>query len=386
MVLLDESASSVESTSVGGRLGFFEKYRQSQQEALVKRAQKVRLKLANVALFAQQFSAMLHSGLPLSHALDTIATEMDDKMFKIILTKIKENIFSGSSFSEAVKVFPKAFPPLFLSMIEAGEVSGSLPDAMRTVAAYFDASVKLTKKLKSALTYPIAVVTMSVLLVGALMIWVIPVFAEMFSGFGAKLPLPTQLLIDFSNLLKNNIFYILIALVGGGFLLKSFLTTQKGRAFLDAFLRYVPLFGMLIRKTNVARFCRTYSVLLASGVPILKAIDICTNVANSFYLHMACSTIKKGIQEGKQLSTLMEGIDYFPRIVSNMTRAGEQAGNVEEMIKNVAVLYENDVNNMVSAMTSLIEPMLVCFLGVVIGGIVVAMFMPIFQLSSLVGR
>ena len=149
-------------------------------------------------------------------------------------------------------------------------------------------------------------------------------------------------------------------------------------------MSYLPLFGTLIKKTNIARFCRTYAVLLASGVPILKAIDICTNVAGSFYLSLACASIKKGIQEGKQLSTLMENISYFPPIVRNMTKAGEQAGNVESMIRNVAVLYENDVNNLVGAMTSLLEPFIMCFLGIVIGVIVIAMFLPIFQLSSLV--
>ena len=165
---------------------------------------------------------------------------------------------------------------------------------------------------------------------------------------------------------------------------KKFFLSPKGAEMFDVGLRYVPLFGTLVQKTNIARFCRTYSVLLANGVPILKAIDICTNVANSFFLTRACEKIKKGIQAGQQLSSLMETIPYFPKIVCNMTKAGEQSGNVEKMIKNVAGLYENDVNNMVSAMTSLLEPFIICFLGVVIGVIVVAMFLPIFQLSSLV--
>ena len=344
----------------------------------------VRIKLAKVTIFVKQLASMLKAGLPLSHAIDTIANEMEDRAFKGVLIQIKEKIFSGTSFSEAIKAYPRAFPSLFLSMVEAGEVSGSLPDAMDTVALYFEASLALTKKVKSALTYPIAMISMSFLLVSALMIWVVPVFSEMFSGFGASLPLPTQILIDVSNLLKNNLLLLLatgIVLVYGS---KVFLGTARGREFLDAFLRYVPLFGMLIRKTNIARFCKTYSVLLSSGVPIIRAIEICTNVANSFYLNVACTKIKKGIQEGRQLSSIMEGIDYFPKIVSNMTKAGEQSGNVEEMIKSVATLYENDVNNIVTALTSLIEPALVCFMGVVIGGIVIAMFMPIFQLSSLV--
>lgn len=386
MVLLDESASSNSSSSASKASSIIEKLKQGQQQANVKRAYKAKLKLADVAIFAQQLSSMLNAGLSLSHALEAIGNEMDNRVFKIIILKIRESIFAGASFSESVKAFPRAFPPLFLSMIEAGEVSGSLPEAMKTVSTYFDASVKLTKKLKSALTYPVAVITMSIGLVSALLVFVIPVFAEMFSGFGAKLPLPTQILIDLSEFLKAYILYVLIGVGGFGYLAFKFSKTSKGSAMMDATLRFVPIFGNLIQKTNIARFCRTYSVLLASGVPIIKTIEICTNVANSFYLRLACSKIKAGIQEGKQLSVLLEEVSYFPRIVVTMAKAGEQAGNVEEMIKNVADLYETDVNNMVAAMTSLIEPLLVCFLGIVIGGIVIAMFMPIFQLSSVVSQ
>lgn len=348
------------------------------------RVKKVRVKLDLLALFSEQLSSMLKAGLPLSHALDTIVAEIKNKDFHYILMQIKESIFAGESFSSSLKRYPYAFPPLFYNMVEAGEVSGSLPDAMNTVAEYLNASLKLTKKFKSALTYPIVIITMSSLLVMGLMIWVVPVFGEMFSGFGANLPWLTQKLIDVSDFLKSNVLWIIIACAIGYIMGKKFFLSPKGAEIIDISLRYVPLFGTLVRKTNIARFCRTYSVLLANGVPILKAIDICTNVANSFFLTKACEKIKKGIQAGQQLSSLMETIPYFPKIVCNMTKAGEQSGNVEKMIKNVAGLYENDVNNMVAAMTSLLEPFIICFLGVVIGLIVVAMFLPIFQLSSLV--
>lgn len=349
-----------------------------------RRAKKVHIKLDLLAMFSEQLSSMLKAGLPLSHALDTIVSEVTNKDFYYILSQIKESIFAGESFSSSLRCYPYAFPPLFHNMVEAGEVSGSLPDAMNTVAEYLNASLKLTKKFKSALTYPTVIISMSFLLVMGLMIWVVPVFGEMFSGFGAKLPWLTQKLIDVSDFLKNNVFWIIIACVIGYAIGKKFFLSPKGAEMIDIGLRYVPLFGTLVRKTNIARFCRTYSVLLANGVPILKAIDICTNVANSFFLTKACEKIKKGIQSGQQLSSLMETIPYFPKIVCNMTKAGEQSGNVEKMIKNVAGLYENDVNNMVAAMTSLLEPFIICFLGIVIGFIVVAMFLPIFQLSSLV--
>jgi len=349
-----------------------------------RRVKKVRIKLDLLAMFSEQLSSMLKAGLPLSHALDTIVSEISNKDFHYILMQIKESIFAGESFSASLRRYPYAFPPLFHNMVEAGEVSGSLPDAMNTIAEYLNASLKLTKKFKSALTYPIVIITMSSLLVMGLMIWVVPVFGEMFSGFGANLPWLTQKLIDVSDFLKSNVLWIIIVCTLGYIMGKKFFLSPKGAEMIDVGLRYVPLFGTLVQKTNIARFCRTYSVLLANGVPILKAIDICTNVANSFFLTRACEKIKKGIQAGQQLSSLMETIPYFPKIVCNMTKAGEQSGNVEKMIKNVAGLYENDVNNMVSAMTSLLEPFIICFLGVVIGVIVVAMFLPIFQLSSLV--
>lgn len=346
--------------------------------------QKTHIKLELLVLFTEQLASMLKAGLPLSHALDTIVSEIHDKKFYAILSYIKNAIFGGQSFSSCLKQFPYAFPPLFYSMVEAGEVSGSLPDAMQTVAEYLSASLKLNKKFKSALTYPVVIISMSSLLVMGLMIWVVPVFGEMFSGFGANLPWLTQKLINTSNFFKGNIFKIIVisALLWTG--CKKFFRSPKGEKILDIFLQYVPIFGNLIKKTNIARFCRTYSVLLTNGVPILKSIDICTHVANSFYLTKACEKIKNGIQSGQQLSVLLESIPYFPRIVCNMTKAGEQSGNVEKMVRNVAILYENDINNIVASITSLLEPFIICFLGVVIGGIVIAMFMPIFQLSSLV--
>lgn len=352
--------------------------------ALDKNLQKTHIKLETIVVFTEQLASMLKAGLPLSHALDTIVAEIRDKKFYAILVYIRSTVFSGESFSSCLKKFTYAFPPLFYSMVEAGEVSGSLPDAMQTVAEYLSASLKLTKKFKSALTYPIVIISMSSLLVMGLMIWVVPVFGEMFSGFGANLPWLTQKLIDISNFIKGNIFSIILSIVLIWIGSKKFLMSPKGAEILDIILRYVPIFGALIKKTNIARFCRTYSVLISNGVPILKSIDICSNVANSFYLTKACEKIKQGIQSGQQLSVLMESITYFPKIVCNMTRAGEQSGSIEKMIRNVAILYENDVNNIVSSITSLLEPFIICFLGIVIGVIVIAMFMPIFQLSSLV--
>lgn len=392
MVLLEEvevpKAESSESSAAAaaeGKAKATAKPGSVSDAILEKKAQSTRIKLEKLSMFAEQLASMLQAGLPLSHALDTLVAEIDDKVFHYILLQIKDNIFSGSSFSDSLRMYPRAFPPLFYNMVEAGEVSGVLPDAMNTVAGYLNASVKLTKKFKSALTYPIVIITMSSLLVMGLMIWVVPVFGEMFSGFGASLPWLTQALIDCSNYMQANVLWIVLGLGTIGFGGKRFIDSPNGKKFLDITLRYLPLLGTLVTKTNIARFCRTYSVLLENGVPILKTIDICSNVVDSYYVTSACTKIKKGIESGQQLSSLMETIPYFPKIVCNMAKAGEQAGNVEKMIGNVAVLFEHDVNNMVAALTSLLEPFIICFLGIVIGVIVIAMFLPIFQLSSLVG-
>ena len=386
MVLFEESkVENSDDKKTSGSL-FTGEAKQSQKSGVVldKKLRKAHVKLDALVAFTEQLSSMLKAGLPLSHALDTIVAEIKDKTFHDMLDYIRGAIFAGESFSSCLRQFPLTFPPLFYSMVEAGEVSGSLPDAMQTVAEYLSASLRLSKKFKSALTYPIVIISMSSLLVMGLMIWVVPVFGEMFGGFGAKLPWLTQKLIDTSDFIKGNIFTIIITIAAVYYGLKKFLMTPKGAETLDIVLQYVPIFGVLVKKTNIARFCRTYSVLIANGVPILKSLDICTNVANSFFLTRACEKIKKGIQSGQQLSVLMGNIPYFPRIVCNMAKAGEQSGNVEKMIRNVAVLYENDVNNIVSALTSLLEPFVICFLGILIGVIVIAMFMPIFQLSSLV--
>jgi len=385
MVLFEESVNVEDnSTRDNHNFGWQNKNSASPKNQIDKKSKSARIKLEQLCIFSDQLASMLQAGLPLSHALDTIVEETNDKIFRHVLVQIKEAIFAGESFSNSLKQYPNIFPSLFYNMVEAGEVSGSLPDAMRTVSNYLDASLKLSKKFKNALTYPIVIISLSSLLVMGLMIWVVPVFGEMFGGFGAKLPWLTQKLIDVSNIIKNNLIWLVLFEVSGFIGGKKFFLSSKGARFLDISLRYVPIFGNLVKKTNIARFCRTYSVLLANGVPILKSIDICTNVANSFFLTQACEKIKKGIQSGQQLSELMSTISYFPKIVCNMTKAGEQSGNVEKMIRNVAVLYESDVNNIVASLTSLLEPFIICFLGIVIGTIVIAMFMPIFQLSSLV--
>ena len=328
---------------------------------------------------------MLEAGLPLVTALEALQDQTDDPVFAIIIRDVRTDVSSGTSFSEACAKFPKAFPNLFLSMSEAGEASGGLAEILAKTAIYFNDSVKLAKQVKSAMTYPIAVITLAIGLVTVLLVKVIPVFAEMFTGFGAELPKPTQFVIDLSDFLGSYILYILASMALIYYSLGKFFATPKGRVIRDNLVRRVPVLGELNRKINLSRFCRTYSILLRSGVPILRTLEIVSRASNNVFVEDACNQITRNISQGGQVSETIAAIPYFPPMLKHMSKAGEQTGNIDGMMNKVSDFYDNEIESLVGALTSLMEPLLIVFLGVVIGGIVMAMFMPIFQLSSVVG-
>ena len=325
---------------------------------------------------------MLAAGLPLVTALEALQDQADDPVFSIIIRDVKNDVSGGSSFSQAVKKFPKAFPNMFTSMVEAGEASGALADIMSRVAAYFEDSVKLTKKVKGALTYPVAVLIMAFVLVQVLLVMVVPVFAEMFADFGQQLPAPTQFLIDASEFMKGNLLYVIAGMIAFWYLVKTLIETPKGRRFKDIVLSKLPIIGNLRRKVSVSRFCRTYAILLRSGVPILRSLEICSSASNNTFIEAACANISRQISQGGQLSEVIAGTPYFPSMVKHMAKAGEQTGNIDGMMSKISDFYDNEVENIVNSLTSLMEPLLIMVLGIVIGGIVMAMFAPIFEMSS----
>lgn len=357
----------------------------AKQKAYEKKARRKKIKLEELTVFTQQISSMLEAGLPLVSALEALQEQTQNPVFKIIIRDVRNDISGGTSFSEAVAKFPNAFPNLFISMVQAGEASGALSEIMGKVAVYFENSLKLQKKVKSAMTYPIAVIGLAVVLVNVLLIMVIPIFAEMFSGFGAELPKPTQMLIDTSDFMKANIVYIVILVVGSIYALRKFCATPRGRLVKDRVLFRLPIIGKLTQKIAVSRFCRTYGTLLRSGVPILKAIEICSNASGNTYIEQACRDMIREISQGGQLSDIVGETPYFPSMVRHMARAGEQTGNVDGMMNKIADFYDNEVNAIVESLTSLMEPILICVLGVIVGGIVMAMFLPIFKLSEVAG-
>jgi len=357
----------------------------AKQKSLEKKAKTYKLKLGSLAIFTQQLASMLEAGLPLVSSLEALQEQTDDLVFRIIIRDVRADIAAGNTFSSAVKKFPNAFNTLFTSMVEAGEASGGLAEILGKVAEYFESSVKLTKKVKSAMTYPIAVIALAIILVNVLLMFVIPVFAEMFSDFGQELPAPTRFLIGLSDWMKSNIVYVIVAsfLAFKGW--SKFIRTPKGRRTKDGLLLTMPIFGNLIRKITLSRFCRTYATLLRSGVPILRTLEIVAASSNKVQIESACEEISRHISAGGQVSEILGQNKFFPPMMRHMCKAGEATGNVDGMMHKIADFYDTESESIIASLTSLIEPMLIVFLGVVVGGIVMAMFLPIFQLSSVAG-
>ena len=384
MATLSTSAQTARPQVGTRKLGFRESQALAKRRAYEKKAKNYRVKLADLTVFTQQLASMLEAGLPLVAALDALQEQTENPVFAIIIREVRNDIASGTSFSEAAGKFPKAFNSLFLSMVEAGEASGGLPQILLKVADYFEGSLKLTKKVKSALTYPVAVIALAVILVNVLLIFVIPVFAEMFSDFGAELPKPTQMLIDVSAFLKSYIVYLILLGFGLYKLIGKVIATPNGRKIRDRVLMKVFIIGELRRKISLSRFCRTYAILMRSGVPILRTLEIVSAASNNTFIEAACGDISKHISQGGQVSEILSENEYFPPMMKHMAKAGEQTGNVDGMMNKIAEFYEAETDATVAALTSLMEPALIVFLGVVVGGIVMCMFLPIFQLSSVI--
>jgi type IV pilus assembly protein PilC len=373
----------------GGKKGAGSDVRAAQalakQKSLEKSAKKYKLPLGELTMFTQQLASLLVAGLPLVQCLEALQDQTEDPRFRIIIRDVRLDISQGNSFSSSVKKFPRAFPTLFISMVEAGEASGGLAEILGKVAGYFEATVKLTKKVKSAMAYPIGVISLAVVLVNVLLIFVIPVFAAMFADFGAKLPLPTQLLIDLSHFMGKWWWAIGLTCYGIYWAMGKFVSTPRGRRMRDQFLVRAPIFGNLIHQIALSRFCRTYATLIRSGVPILRTLEIVASASGKVQIEDACAEIAKHVSQGGQVSEILASNEFFPPMMKHMVKAGEATGNVDGMMNKIADFYDVETDATVSALTSLIEPLLIVFLGIIVGGIVMAMFLPIFQLGAVAG-
>lgn len=343
------------------------------------------IKKTELIPFTRQMSSMLNAGMSILSAMATLEEQCANPNFKKVLRQIKDVIESGDPFSSGLAMYPQIFDSMYVNMVAAGEESGQFAPVLRRLAAMLDSSARLVRKVKSAMTYPTVILSMALIIAGGLITFIVPVFAEMFSGFGSALPAPTQFLVDVSSFVKGYYYIIIPAVVISVVFFKKWRTTETGHYKYDAFILKLPVFGDLVQKVSIARFCRLFSQMLTSGVPILDALQIVAQAMGNKVLERALLSARSGIEQGNTLSSSLEGKACLPVLMVRMIAAGEKSGRIDEMLESVADSYDEEVEATLATLTSLMEPFLMVFLGVVIGGIVIAMFLPIFKLSSVVG-
>ena len=336
----------------------------------------------NLAIFTRQFSVMIDAGLPLVQCLEILGKQEPNKHFSAAILKVREDVESGAALADAMKRHPKTFDALYSNMIAAGEAGGILDTILKRLAVYIEKAVKLKGEVKSAMIYPVAVIVIATLVVGAILWKVIPTFASLFEGLGAQLPMPTRVVIAASNGIVAYGWILIVVLGAIGYGIKSYYATEGGRRVIDRMLLRAPILGGILRKVAVARFCRTLSTLLASGVPILDGLDITARTAGNAIIEDAIQTTRSGIERGETVSGPLRETNVFPSMVVQMINVGETTGALDAMLSKIADFYEEEVDTAVAGLLTLMEPIMIAFLGVIVGGIVIAMYMPIFDLIS----
>jgi len=339
----------------------------------------------SIAIFTRQFSVMIDAGLPLVQCLEILGSQQDNKSFQRALLSIRQEVESGSTLADAMRKHPKVFSDLYTNMVAAGEAGGILDTILQRLATYIEKAVKLNSQVKSAMIYPVAVISIAVVVVFVILWKVIPVFASLFEGLGAELPAPTVFVMKLSYFINDYWWLIFGVLIFGWIAIKRYHATYKGKRVLDGLLLKTPVLGMLLRKIAVARFCRTLATLTASGVPILEGLEITARTAGNSIVEDAIMTTRKSVEEGKTISEPLGETDVFPTMVVQMIAVGEQTGALDAMLSKIADFYEDEVDTAVAGLMKLLEPLLIAFLGVAIGGIVIAMYMPMFALIGQVG-
>jgi type IV pilus assembly protein PilC len=336
----------------------------------------------NLAIFTRQFSVMIDAGLPLVQCLDILGKQEPDKGFSGVILQVRSDVESGAALADAMKKHPRAFDALYSNMIAAGEAGGILDTILKRLAVYIEKNVKLKGQVKSAMIYPIAVIVIATIVVAAILWKVIPTFAQLFAGLGAQLPLPTRVVIAASDNLVAYGPFILVGLGAVFFAIKKYYDTPAGRYQIDALVLKMPILGMIMRKIAVARFCRTLSTLLSSGVPILDGLDITAKTAGNAVVEEAIQKTRTSIERGETVSAPLRETNVFPSMVVQMINVGETTGALDAMLAKIADFYEEEVDTAVAGLLTLMEPIMIAVLGGVVGGIVIAMYMPIFDLIS----
>jgi len=342
----------------------------------------------DLVVFTRQFGTMINAGLPLVQCLEILSTQSENKVLRETVSEVKTQVEGGSTFSDALRRFPKVFDDLYVNMVHAGEVGGLLDTILTRLAKHIEKAMKLKGQIKSAMVYPAAIIGVAVIVISVLMIWVIPIFAKMFnelSGGKIGLPGPTQLVIDVSNLFQSYWYVMAGAIVALAFGIKKYYGTAKGRMNIDKLLLKIPVVGDLIRKASVAKFTRTLGTLISSGVPLLEGLLICAKTSGNKVIEEVLVNARVSISGGKTIAEPLAKSEVFPKMVTHMIAVGESTGALDAMLGKIADFYEDEVDQAVAALTSLLEPVMMVVLGVVIGFIVIAMYLPIFQMASAIG-
>lgn len=347
---------------------------------------KKAIKPIDIAIFSRQLATMIKAGIPLTQSFEIVADSLDNPSMKVLVLSIKADIEAGGTFAGALRKHPRYFDDLFCSLVESGEQSGALDTMLERVATYKEKSEILKSKIKKAMKYPIAVIVVAIIVTMILLIKVVPVFSDLFSSFGAELPAFTQMVVGMSEWMQKW-WFILIIVIGAAIIWFSEAKkrSKKFRDFLDRLTLKLPIFGNIAYQAIIARFSRTLSTTFAAGVPLIDALDSTAGATNNVIFYNATQQIKNDVSTGQQLQFSMRTTNLFPSMAIQMVGIGEESGSLEEMLDKVATHYESEVDNAVDGLTSLMEPLIMAVLGVLVGGLVIAMYLPIFQMGSVVG-
>jgi len=336
----------------------------------------------DLVIFTRQFATMIDSGLPLVQCLDIQSSQAENPTLRNQLKVIKDKVESGSTFAEALKTYPKTFDDLFVNLVAAGEVGGMLDTIMNRLAQYLEKSQKLVRQIKGAMTYPVVVICVMIIVTAILLLKVVPTFEGMFADFGAALPAPTLIVLALSKWLQANFVYAVAGIAVSIWGVRRWYGTASGRLILDKFMLALPVFGDLLKKVAVARFCRTLSTMLSSGVPIIEALGICGRTAGNKVVENAITSVTISISEGRTIAEPLAESKVFPQMVCQMISVGEATGALDTMLGKIADFYDEEVDVAVESLTAMMEPMIMALMGLIVGGLVIAMYMPIFEMAS----
>jgi type IV pilus assembly protein PilC len=339
----------------------------------------------DVVIFTRQLSTMIDAGLPLVQSLEILGKQQDNPTFKKVLLTIKSDVETGSTFADAMKKHPEVFDTLFCNMVDAGEMGGILDTILQRLATFLEKAQALKKKVKGAMTYPVVCICIAFLVLAVILVFVVPVFEAMFADFGSALPAPTQLVVNMSNFAQSNFIYIIASIFAVVFLFKKVYKTDRGRQKFDAISLELPIFGDLIKKVAVAKFTRTLGTMMKSGVPILQSLNVVARTAGNKVIEAAIYRVTDSITEGRSIAEPLEETGVFPGMVIQMINVGEATGALDTMLEKIADFYDEEVDQAVSNLTAMIEPLMMVFLGGMIGGLVIAMYLPIFSMAGAVG-